>query len=71
MREGMVREFGINMHTLLYLGWMTSWVLLGSTGSSVQCYVAGWMGGEFGGAWIHVYAWLSPYAAHLKLSSHC
>ena len=20
-----------------------------------QCHVAGWMGGEFGGAWIHVY----------------
>ena len=36
----MVREFGINTHALLCLGWMTSRVLLGSTGSSVQCYVA-------------------------------
>ena len=24
-------------------------------------------GGEFGGEWIHVYGWLSPFAVHLKL----
>ena len=38
--------------------------------NSPQCYVAAWMGGDFGGEWIHVYAWLSPYAIHLKLSQH-
>ena len=27
------------------------------------------MGGEFGGEWIHVYVWLSPFAVHLKLST--
>ena len=32
------------------------------------CYAAAWMGGEFGGEWIHVYVWLSPLADHLKLS---
>ena len=21
--------------------------------------------------WIHVYAWLSPFAVHLKLTQHC
>ena len=26
-----------------------------STGNSAQCYVAAWMGGEFGGEWKHVY----------------
>ena len=26
---------------------------------------------EFGGEWIHVYIWLSPFAIHLKLSHHC
>ena len=26
-----------------------------STGNSVQCYVAAWMGGEFKGKWIHLY----------------
>ena len=69
-REGMVREFGTNMYTLIHLKQVTNKVLLCSTGDSVQCYVAAWMGGEFGGEWIHVYVWLSPFAVHLKLS-HC
>ena len=25
------------------------------------------MGGGFGGEWIHVYVWLSPFTVHLKL----
>ena len=25
----------------------------------------------FGGKWIHVSVWLSPFAVHLKLSQHC
>ena len=29
------------------------------------------MGGVFGGEWIHVCAWLSSFAIHLKLSQHC
>ena len=45
--------------------------LLYSTGNSAQCYVAAWMGGEFGGELIHVYVWLSPCVVHLKLSQHC
>ena len=47
--EGTVREFGIDMYTLLYLKWITNKDLLYSTGNSAQCYVAAWMGGEFGG----------------------
>ena len=43
-----VREFGIDMSTLLYLKWITNKDLLYSTGNSAQCYVAAWMGGEFG-----------------------
>ena len=27
--------------------------------------------GEFGGEWIHVYEWLSPFAGHVKLSQYC
>ena len=46
-------------------------VLLYSTGNSAQCYVAAWMGAEFGGEWTHVYVWLSPFAVHLKLSQCC
>ena len=35
--------------------------LLFSTWNSTQCYVAAWMGGEFGKEWICVYEWLSPF----------
>ena len=53
--EGIVREFGMDTHTLLYLKWITNKDLLYSTGNSAQCYLAAWMGGEFGGEWIHEY----------------
>ena len=33
----------------------TSTNLLSSTGNSAQCYMAAWIGGEFGEEWIHVY----------------
>ena len=69
-REGIVREFGLDMYTLLYLKWITNKDLLNSTLNSAQCYVAAWMRGEFGGEWIHVYAWLSPFTVHLKLLQH-
>ena len=71
MGEGTVREFGKVVYTLLYLKWITDKDLLHSTCNSAQCYVATWMGGEFGGEWIYVYVWLSPLTAHLKLSQHC
>ena len=64
--EGTVREFGIDMHTLLYLKWITIKELLYSTQNSVQCYVAAWMGRE----WMHVYVWLLSFTVHLKLSHH-
>ena len=53
---------------------MYSWItkgLLYSTGNSAQCCVAAWMGREFGGEWIRVYVWLSPFAVDMKLSQHC
>ena len=49
MGEGMVGEFGINMYTLLCLDWVTSRVLLYSTGNLAQCYMAAWMGEQSGG----------------------
>ena len=51
----------MDMYTLLYLKWIIKKDLLCSTGNSAQCYVAAWMGGEFGGEWVHVYVWLSSY----------
>ena len=51
------------MYTLLYLKWITNKDRgLYSTGNSAQCDVTAWMGEEFGGEWIHVYVWLSPFA---------
>ena len=61
--KGIVREFGKVMYMLLFSKWITNKDLLYSTGNSAQCYVAAWMGGEFGGEWIHVYVWLSPFAS--------
>ena len=71
MGEAIVRELGNDRYTLLYLKWITSKDLLFSTGNSPQCYVAVWMGGGFGGGWIHVYVWPHPLTDHLKLSQHC
>ena len=33
----MIREFGVDMYTLLYLKWRTSKVLLHHTGKSARC----------------------------------
>ena len=71
MGKEIVRESEIGLHTLLYLKWVTKKDLLCSTGNSAQCYVAAWMGEEFGGEWIDAYVWLSPFAVYLKLSQHC
>ena len=69
--EGIVREFGMDMYTLLYLKLVNIKDLMYSTENSAQCYVAAWMGGQLERKWIHVYVWLSPFTVHLKLSQHC
>ena len=66
-----ITEFGMKRYILLYFKWITNKALLYSTGNSVQCYVAAWMGGEFGGERMHIYVWLNPFTIHLKLSQHC
>ena len=71
MGEVPVKEFGMDMYTLLYLEWITNKDLQYSTGNSALCYVAAWVEAEFGGEGINVYVWLSPFTAHLKLSQHC
>ena len=57
--------------TLLYLKWITNEDLLYRAWDSAQHYVAAGMAGEFGGEWIHVNGWLSPFTVHLKLSQRC
>ena len=65
--EGILGEFRMDMYTQLYLKWMINQVLAYSTRDSAQCYMAAWMRAEFGGEWIHVCIWLSPFVVHLKL----
>ena len=50
--EEIVRGFGIDMYILLYLKWITKKDLLYNTRNSAQCYVAAWMGREFGGEFV-------------------
>ena len=63
-------KFGRDRYTL-YLKWLTNRDLPYSTWNSAQGSVAAWAGGEFGGEWMRVHVWLSPFTAHLKLSQHC
>ena len=55
MGRWIVREFGMDTCTLLYLKWVTNKDLLYNAGISAQCSVASWMRGEFGGGWMHIY----------------
>ena len=52
---GIVREFGIDMYTLLYFKWITNKDLLYSTGNSTQYSVMTYMGKESKKEWIYVY----------------
>ena len=56
----------MDIYTLLCLKRIANKDQLYSTWNSAQCYVAAWMGGEFGGEWIHVYIWLNPFSVHLN-----
>ena len=48
MREGIGRDFGMDMYTPLYLKWITNKALLYSTGNSAQCFVVTRMEEGFG-----------------------
>ena len=41
--EGIVKEFGMDMYTLLYSKWITNKDLSYSMWNSTQCYVTFWM----------------------------
>ena len=68
---GVVREFGMDMYTLLHLKCISNRDLPYNKGNSAQCSEAAWIGGESGREWIQGYVWLSPFAVPLKLSHHC
>ena len=54
MGEGIVREFGVDMHTLLDLKWITNKDLLYSTRNSSQYSVITYMGKGSGKEWTYV-----------------
>ena len=57
--EGIVREFGMDMYTLLYLKWITNKGQLYSTWSYAQCYVAAGMGGSLReNGYMYMYGWV-------------
>ena len=47
MGEGVVRELGVDMYTLLYFKWIANKNSLYSTENSAQCFVTAWMVGSF------------------------
>ena len=54
MEEGIVRKFGVDMYTHHFIFKMDNHKnLLYSTWNSAQCYMAAWMGGEFGGLYMY------------------
>ena len=58
--QGIVREFGRDMYTLLYLRWLTNKDLLYSRGNSAQCYMAAWIGGGLReSGYMCVYGWVT------------
>ena len=69
--EGIVKDFGKVIYTLLYLKWITNKKLSHNTWNPAQCHVAAWMGKGFKREWIHAIVWLSPFTVLLKLSQHC
>ena len=65
----------MDMHTLLYLKWITNKDILWTQGTLLNVmWQPGWEGslGENGYMYIcvYIYIWLSPFAVHLKLSQH-
>ena len=44
--EGVARDLGVDMYTLLCLKWIANKDLLDSTGNSAQCYVVALFGEE-------------------------
>ena len=70
MEKGIIREFEMDMHTLLYLKGIINKEIMYSTWNFAPCYVEAWMGEslEENG---YMYKWLNPFSVHLKLSPHC
>ena len=55
----LIREFGMDMYTLLCLKCIVNKDLLYSTWNSAQCYVTAWMGESLGeNGYMYMYGWI-------------
>ena len=64
-----IRDFGMDMDTLLYLKWIAYKDLPYSAGTLLD--VCGCLDGRgAGGKWIQANVGLNPFAVHLKTSQH-
>ena len=65
--EGIVKEFGMVLYTLLYLKWITNKDLLNIVHGTLisVMWQPGWEGS------LEENVWLSPFSIHLKLSQLC
>ena len=60
-REGIVREFGINMYTLLYLKWITNISQSVQSLSHVQLFVTSWTAVRTTDCSLHVHRQLQQF----------
>ena len=62
--ELIIREFGMDIQTLLYLKWITNKDLPYSTGNSAQWYVEAWMERSLmENGYMDIYGWVPPLFA--------
>ena len=71
MRDGIVREFEMDIYTLLYFKWITNKDLLYSMWNSAQCYVAAMIGEESGGRMDTCICMTECLCCSPKMSQHC
>ena len=67
--EGIVREFGMDIYIYTRVSQVA--LVVKKLPSNVGDARDAGLIPRFGGEWIHVYVWPSPFAVHVKLSQHC
>ena len=70
--KGIVREFGMDMYTLLYWKWITNKDLLYSTENYIQYPMINHKGKEFlKKECLYIYVYLNHFAMYQKWTQHC
>ena len=64
-------EFGISRGKLLFIGWISSKVLLYSTGDYIQYPVLNHNGKEYEKVYVYMYIHMNHFPVQQKLTLHC